>query len=230
MVAEVADHLAVPRPRVLGVGRGVDADEAAAGADVVLEGVLLLGGKDVAGGGEEDDGVEQGEVGGVELGGVLGGNDAEVVGRAERLDRRDALVDRVMPEPGRLREHEHVLERVGARVLDGDRTRHLGVDVADERVDPGSVERVVDGSWPVPTVDWRGGFQLALVPWTLCGNVSPANVQRTVSPVVTVTFGGTHDALGIDRGGWSLGPATLAVNRPVNSAAGTTTPRTPSDA
>ena len=73
VVAEVAaEHLAVPGPRVLGVGRGVDADVAAARLDVVLERGLLRVVEDVAGRGEEDHDVELREVGVGELRRVLG--------------------------------------------------------------------------------------------------------------------------------------------------------------
>ena len=51
-----AGELAVPRPVVLGVGGGVDADPAAARLDVALERVLLRVVEDVAGRAQEDDG------------------------------------------------------------------------------------------------------------------------------------------------------------------------------
>ena len=70
----------------------------------------------------------------------------------------------------------------------------------------------------------RGGFQFGLVPWTLCGSSEPVNDHRTVSPVVTVTVGGDHvvsvPVTEIVAAG-ACAPATLAVNRPVNSAVAT---------
>ena len=74
--------------------------------------------------------------------------------------------------------------------------------------------------------DCNAGDQLALVPCTLCGSVAPVNDHRTVSPVVTVTFGGDHVVavpvtLTVAAGAWA--PATLAVNRTVKSAAATAT-------
>ena len=68
-------------------------------------------------------------------GGVLGRVDVEVVRRAEGLDRRDALVDRGVPEAGRLGEHEDVLERVGAGSSTVTEPDMAGVHVAEERVD-----------------------------------------------------------------------------------------------
>ena len=67
MVAEVRAHqLAVPGPRVLGVGRGVDAHVAAATLDVALERRLLGVVERVARGREEDHGVVVGQDGVVE--------------------------------------------------------------------------------------------------------------------------------------------------------------------
>ena len=114
--AEVAaDQLAVPRPRVLGVGRGVDAGVAAAGLDEALERRLLRVVEHLAGRREEHDDVVLREVRVGERRGVLGRGHGEVVRRAELLDRGDPLRDRVVPEAARLGEDEHVLER--ARLL-----------------------------------------------------------------------------------------------------------------
>ena len=89
VAAEVAaDQLAVPGPRVLRVGRGVDAGEAAAALDVALERLLLGDVEDVTGRREEGDDVVLREVRVGERGGVLGRGDGEVVGGAELLDRR----------------------------------------------------------------------------------------------------------------------------------------------
>ena len=58
--------------------------------------------------------------------------------------------------------------------------------VAQERVDARRRERVVDRG--LAGADRRlQRVQLLLVEWTLCGSVAPLNVQRTVSPVETVT-------------------------------------------
>ncbi len=107
-----ADEVAVPGPVVLGVGRRVHARVAAAGADVALERGLLRGVEHVAGGGQPHDGLVLREVGVGEGVRVLGRGDGEIVGGAELLDRRDAGRDRVVPEPGRLGEDQHV-ERGG---------------------------------------------------------------------------------------------------------------------
>ena len=95
----------------------MDAGVAAAGLDVALEGGLLGVVEHVAGGGEEDDGVELRQVGVGERGRVLGRVDREAVGGAELLDRRDALRDRVVPEAGGLGEDEHAVEVVGASTV-----------------------------------------------------------------------------------------------------------------
>ena len=83
-----ADEAAVPLPLVLGVGRGMDAGEAATALDVVLERGLLRRVEHVARGRQEDHGVVVRERG-VEDRGVLGVIDLEVVRLTERLDRRD---------------------------------------------------------------------------------------------------------------------------------------------
>ena len=75
-----ADQPAVPRPVVLGVGGRVHADVTAAAGDVGLEGGLLGGVEHVAGGGEPDHRLVLGQVGGGELGGVLGRGHREPVG------------------------------------------------------------------------------------------------------------------------------------------------------
>ncbi len=106
-------ELTVVRPVVLGVGRRVDADVAAARGDVGLEGGLLGGVQHVAGGAQEDHGLVLCQVGRGERGGVLGGVDGEVVRRAEVPDGLDADGDRVVPEPRRLGEHEHLVGGIG---------------------------------------------------------------------------------------------------------------------
>ena len=58
-----AEEPAVPGPAVLRVRGRMNADEAAAGTDEALEGSLLGAGQDVAGRGEEHDGLVAREVG-----------------------------------------------------------------------------------------------------------------------------------------------------------------------
>ncbi len=91
----------------------MDADVAAAAADVALERRLLGGVQHVAGGVEEHHRLVLGEVAGGEGGGVLGGGDGEAVGRAQVTDGLGADRDRVVPEAGRLGEDEHVIGGVG---------------------------------------------------------------------------------------------------------------------
>ena len=87
--AEVAaDQLAVPRPRVLGVGRRVDAGVAAAGLDEALERRLLRVVEHLAGRREEHDDVVVREVRVGELRGVLGRGHGEAVGRARAAGSR----------------------------------------------------------------------------------------------------------------------------------------------
>ena len=89
----------------------MDAGVAAAGLHVALERSLLGVVEHVARSREPDDDVVLGEVCVGELRRILGRVDGEPVLRTERLDRRDALRDRVMTERCRLREHEHLLQR-----------------------------------------------------------------------------------------------------------------------
>lgn len=113
VVVEVgADQVAVPGPRVLGVGGRMDAGVPATGLDVALERALLGLVEHVAGGGEEDDDLVLGEVLVGEGRGVLGRRDVEAVGGAELLDGGDALVDVAVPEGSGLREDQGV-ELVG---------------------------------------------------------------------------------------------------------------------
>lgn len=100
MGREVRPHqTAVEGPVVLGVGRRVDAHVAAAGGDIVLERLLLVGVEDITGGGEEHHRVVAGQVVGGELRARLGGVDLDPGGRAQLLQRGDTLGDRVMTEP-----------------------------------------------------------------------------------------------------------------------------------
>lgn len=111
------DQVLVLRPVVLGVGGRVDADEAAAPVDVFLQGALLGVVQDVAGGGEEDDGLVVGEVLRGEGGHVLGGGDGEVVLRAELLEGGDARRDGVVAESGGLGEDQDLVGIGGCRAL-----------------------------------------------------------------------------------------------------------------
>jgi hypothetical protein len=109
MALEVGPYeLSVPWPAVLGVGCGVDAGIAAAGADVALEGGLLFVVEDVAGCREPDDGVVLREIRRRERGGVLGRVDREVVGGAEALDHCDAVGNRIVAETRCLGEDQDV--------------------------------------------------------------------------------------------------------------------------
>src|SRR3712207_7764588 len=90
----------VPRPLVLGVGRRVHADPAAARLDVALERVLLPRVEDVAGGVEEDDGAESPEVPFVERRGLLRRLDREAVLLPEPAQGGDAGLDRAVAKSG----------------------------------------------------------------------------------------------------------------------------------
>jgi hypothetical protein len=94
----------------------MDASVTAAVGDVSLEGSLLLGVQNVAGGGEEDHSLIVGQVLVGELGGVLRGVDLEVVLLAEGLDGRNAVGDGVVAEAGRLGEDEDLIVRGGLRL------------------------------------------------------------------------------------------------------------------
>ena len=150
MVLEVgADQLAVPGPVVLGVRGGVDPSEAATSLDVGLERRLLLGVQDVAGRGEEDDGVVLLERLGSEVGRVLGVVDGDPLGAGHLAHGGDALLDRVVPEHGGLAKDQHELlgperrliafgARGGDRVLGaGGRGRHRQCDQRRRDQQPG---------------------------------------------------------------------------------------------
>src|SRR6266508_5377261 len=106
-----AEEPAVPWPVVLRVGRGVNADEAAAPADETLESVLLVVVQDVPGGEQEDDAVVPGEARIRERGGVLRRVDDEpaALGDVSNGSHRDR--DRQVPEAGGLREDEDARAR-----------------------------------------------------------------------------------------------------------------------
>src|SRR6476620_6774173 len=84
-----AEQAAIERPVVLGVGGGMDPGPAASAADVALERILLSGPQDVAGGVEEDDGVERTQALRGEDPCILRRADREAVRPAEASDRRD---------------------------------------------------------------------------------------------------------------------------------------------
>ena len=138
------DQFAVERPVVLGVGGGVDADEAAAAADVLLEGVLLRRVQDVAGGVEKDDGLILRQLILREGPGVLRRRHGEAVLGAQRLDRRDAVRDGGMAEALRPGEDEHpdVLRRSGAPLQES--TAEQRAEREEDRQRTHSVGRVVD--------------------------------------------------------------------------------------
>src|SRR5438105_4696372 len=104
-----ADQTTVKRPVVLGVSRGVDPDKAVASLDVALEGSLLIGLQNVAGGQQEDDRTVACE------GGV--GEDARIFGRvdyksmliAKCADGIDRVRDRFVAETCGPREDQHAV-------------------------------------------------------------------------------------------------------------------------
>src|SRR5262249_54821253 len=111
------DQPAVPRPRVATVGRGVNADEAAAIFDIALECVLLvLRAEWVSGGRQEYHDVVLREVGVREQRVILGRVDREVVFLAQLLNGRNAVGYRRMPKAGGLGEHQRLERwRIGRR-------------------------------------------------------------------------------------------------------------------
>ena len=115
-----ADQAGDERAGGLGLGRAADADEAAAALDVALERGLLRGVQAIAVVVEEDDRAVAREVGRGEGRRVRGRIDLEAVRGAERLERRDAGVDRRVRRPV---EHEHAwsLRRSARRADQTDR-------------------------------------------------------------------------------------------------------------
>jgi hypothetical protein len=107
-----ADQVAVEGASGLALGGAADADEAAAAVDVPLERVLLRGVERVAGVAKEDDGAVVVEFRRREVGRALARVDAEVVRRAERLDRGDARVDGGVRRP---------MENIAATTTNDDR-------------------------------------------------------------------------------------------------------------
>ena len=104
-----AHQLAVPRPAIFGVGGGMDARKAAPGLDVILHRRLLGRVEYVAGRVEKDDGFVLRQIRPREGRRIFGRRDRKVVRRAQCLNRRDPLVNRIVPKSGCLREHEHVI-------------------------------------------------------------------------------------------------------------------------
>src|SRR5439155_18383797 len=107
VISEIgADQPAIPRPSILGIAGRVNADKAAASADELLEGSLLVRVENVSGRAEEDDDPVSREFGCRKTAGVLGGVDAETVLGAQRLDGGNSVGNRVVTKAGRFREHE----------------------------------------------------------------------------------------------------------------------------
>jgi hypothetical protein len=102
-----ADQPGVPRPAVLGVGGGVDAEPAVTGPDVALEGGLLRVVEQVAGGRQEHRGLVAGEAGVGDPVGVLGGVDLQAELDADVAQRVDAVGDGLVAEAGGLGEDQH---------------------------------------------------------------------------------------------------------------------------
>src|SRR6266404_585147 len=109
-----ADEPAIPGPLVLGVACRVDADEAAAGADIAFESGFLVCVEDGPGGTEEYDDLVSSELRIGETRGILRAIHGEGVFGAERLDGGDPVGDRVVTKSTRLREDEHSEPRLRA--------------------------------------------------------------------------------------------------------------------
>ena len=118
-----AEQLAVERPAVLGVGRGVHADEPAAAAHVLLQRGPAGRVEHVTGRGQEHHRPVAGQPRRRERGRVLGRRDGEPgVGR-ELADRGDAGRDRCVPEAGRPGEDQHPVRHRSGRRAGRDRCR-----------------------------------------------------------------------------------------------------------
>ncbi len=103
-----AEQVAVERPIVFGVGRGMHADVAATVLHVRREGGLLRGVEHVAGGVEPDHGGVAGQRGGGEDSGVFGRVDGEAVFGAERLHGQQGEADLGADyQPGAHQEEQH---------------------------------------------------------------------------------------------------------------------------
>lgn len=125
MALEVgADEAPVPRPCVLGVGRRMDADEAAPGLDEALHRPLLLGVEDVAGGVDEGDHLEafQQIVG--EEGRVFGHRDADPLFGWEGRQHDLGVVDGEVAKTGGASEGEYVDEVIVATCDKDHRATH----------------------------------------------------------------------------------------------------------
>ena len=86
----------------------VSAGESATGLDIGLEGRLLRGIQHVARGVQEDHGFVLSEIRLSEERCVLCVRHREIIRRPKCLNCRQPLVDRIVPETGRLRKHQHV--------------------------------------------------------------------------------------------------------------------------
>ena len=114
-----ADQAAVPRPVVLGVARRVHADPAAPALEPALERALLRLVEDVAGGEQEDDHVEAGQIAIGEAGRVLGVLECPAALGRQSAQRLGGRLDRLVAKAGRAAEGEHAdrLGRLGHRIL-----------------------------------------------------------------------------------------------------------------
>src|SRR5271170_8224908 len=88
-----AYEIAVPLPVVFAIRCGMDADEAAAMVDVILQGLFLFWPKDLAGGAEENERCIFPEDLTAKPGGVGGGIDQEAILLAQFGDGCDARCD-----------------------------------------------------------------------------------------------------------------------------------------
>src|SRR5271155_3651412 len=119
-----ADEPAVPRPSILRVARRVDADKAAAGTDVSLEGGLLVCIEDIAGRAEEYDDLVSSQNRVAEPRGIFRAVHGKTVLGPERLDRRNPLRDRIVTKAGGLGEDEHGEPRIATPRCGGEMERH----------------------------------------------------------------------------------------------------------
>ena len=145
-----AEESEVPRPAVLGVGRGVHTDEPAPSPDEPHERVLLPRSEDVARRQDEQDGVVRLEGIVAKDVGALGGHDGEAVLGPELPDRRDRIRDRGVTESRRLRENQHTLRADsgrgrGADERDQDRARRRNQGHSNAEVSCSGTKAVPSG-------------------------------------------------------------------------------------
>src|SRR5262245_36190314 len=110
-----AYEAAIEWPVVLGVGRGVDPDKPITCLNVAFEGRLLISLENVASGQQEDDRTIAGQRGVGEDARIRGRDHQKSILIAESADGSTRVRDRVMAEPGRPREDQHVV--AGLRLL-----------------------------------------------------------------------------------------------------------------